>query len=105
MRALCLSEREVSRKPASSSYGFPDELVGQRLELQTRKRMTQSTFIQKWGPGGPAFHLNEEQGAWSHFADLRELLAVPKPGFGNDPHYTPHHLLRNLPLSSQSDTR
>ena len=29
--------------------------------------MTPQSFIQKWGPGGPAFHLNEEQGA-------------PKPG-------------------------
>ncbi len=42
--------------------------------------MTPQTFIQKWGPGGPAFHLNEEQGAQSHFLDLCELLAVPKPG-------------------------
>ena len=25
--------------------------------------MTPQTFIQKWGPGGPAFNLNEEQGA------------------------------------------
>ncbi|MES2402610.1 MAG: DNA methyltransferase, partial [Pseudomonadota bacterium] len=42
--------------------------------------MTPQTFIQKWGPGGPAFHLNEEQGAQSHFLDLCELLGVPKPG-------------------------
>ena len=42
--------------------------------------MTPHTFIQKWGPGGPAFHLNEEQGAQSHFLDLCELLGVPKPG-------------------------
>jgi hypothetical protein len=42
--------------------------------------MTPQTFIQKWGPGGPAFNLNEEQGAQSHFLDLCELLAVPKPG-------------------------
>ena len=42
--------------------------------------MTPKTFIQKWGPGGPAFSLNEEQGAQSHFLDLCELLAVPKPG-------------------------
>ena len=42
--------------------------------------MTPQDFIQKWGPGGPAFHLNEEQGAQSHFLDLCELLAVPKPG-------------------------
>jgi hypothetical protein len=42
--------------------------------------MTPQDFIQKWGPGGPAFGLNEEQGAQSHFLDLCELLAVPKPG-------------------------
>ena len=42
--------------------------------------MTPKTFIQKWGPGGPAFSLNEEQGAQSHFLDLCELLAVAKPG-------------------------
>jgi len=42
--------------------------------------MTPQSFIQKWGPGGPAFHLNEEQGAQSHFLDLCELLGVPKPG-------------------------
>ena len=42
--------------------------------------MTPQAFIAKWGPGGPAHHLNEEQGAQSHFLDLCELLAVPKPG-------------------------
>jgi hypothetical protein len=42
--------------------------------------MTPQDFIQKWGPGGPAHGLNEEQGAQSHFLDLCELLAVPKPG-------------------------
>ena len=42
--------------------------------------MTPQDFIQKWGPGGPAFSLNEEQGAQSHFLDLCELLGVPKPG-------------------------
>jgi hypothetical protein len=42
--------------------------------------MTPQTFIRKWGPGGPAFQLNEEQGAQSHFLDLCELLGVPKPG-------------------------
>jgi hypothetical protein len=51
--------------------------------------MTPQQFKQKWGPGGPAFHLNEEQGAQSHFLDLCELLGVPKAGkyrslrFGN----------------------
>ena len=42
--------------------------------------MTPHDFITKWGPGGPAFSLNEEQGAQSHFLDLCELLDVPKPG-------------------------
>ena len=46
--------------------------------------MTPQDFIAKWGaPGGvpgPAYGLNEEQGAQSHFLDLCELLAVPKPG-------------------------
>ncbi len=42
--------------------------------------MTSQDFIQKWGPGGPAFHLNEEQGAQSHFIDLCDVLGVPKPG-------------------------
>jgi hypothetical protein len=43
--------------------------------------MTPQDFIAKWGaPGGhpgPAYHLNEEQGAQSHFLDLCELLDVP----------------------------
>ncbi len=42
--------------------------------------MTPQAFITKWGPGGPAFELNEEQGAQSHFMDLCDLLNVPKPG-------------------------
>ncbi len=42
--------------------------------------MSPQTFIDKWGPKGPAFALNEEQGAQSHFLDLCELLDVPKPG-------------------------
>src|SRR3990167_4279311 len=42
--------------------------------------MTPQAFIAKWGPGGPAFSLNEEQGAQSHFIDLCALLGVPSPG-------------------------
>jgi hypothetical protein len=42
--------------------------------------MTPYDFTTKWGPGGPAFYLNEEQGAQSHFIDLCDLLGVPKPG-------------------------
>ena len=56
--------------------------------------MTPKTFIQKWGPGGPAFSLNEEQGAQSHFLDLCELLAVLRPG--SEPHRWPHRLCRCL---------
>lgn len=44
--------------------------------------MTPADFIAKWGPGGPAYALNEEQGAQSYFLDLCELLGVPKPGSG-----------------------
>ncbi len=46
--------------------------------------MTPQEFIAKWGAPsgnpGPAYYLNEEQGAQSHFLDLCELLDVPKPG-------------------------
>ncbi|WP_298430803.1 DNA methyltransferase [Ottowia sp.] len=45
--------------------------------------MTPAEFIAKWGPGGPSYHLNEEQGAQSHFLDLCDLLGVPKPGSGD----------------------
>ncbi len=40
--------------------------------------MTPQEFIAKWGAPngvpGPAYALNEEQGAQSHFLDLCELL-------------------------------
>ena len=42
--------------------------------------MTPQQFITKWGPGGPAYDLNERQGAQPHFMDLCELLGVPTPG-------------------------
>ena len=46
--------------------------------------MTPQAFIAKWGKpegvAGPAYALNEEQGAQSHFLDLRDLLGVAKPG-------------------------
>ena len=45
--------------------------------------MTAAEFIAKWGPGGPAYALNEEQGAQSHFLDLCDLLGVAKPGSGD----------------------
>src|ERR1035437_5189154 len=46
--------------------------------------MNPQTFIAKWGPGGPAFDLNERQGAQPHFMDLCELLGVPTPGSEGD---------------------
>jgi hypothetical protein len=46
--------------------------------------LTPQDFVAKWGPGGPAHALNEEQGAQSHFLDLCELLHVPKPGTADD---------------------
>lgn len=42
--------------------------------------MTPQAFIAKWGPGGPAYELNEEQGAQSHFIELCDLLGVSRPG-------------------------
>lgn len=41
--------------------------------------MTSSEFIAKWAAGGPAFHLNEEQGAQTYFLDLCQVLGVPTP--------------------------
>jgi hypothetical protein len=46
--------------------------------------MTPQAFIAKWGPGGPAFELNERQGAQPHFMDLCALLGVPTPGSQGD---------------------
>ncbi len=46
--------------------------------------MTPQDFIEKWGPGGPAFDLNERQGAQPHFIDLCQLLGVPTPGSQGD---------------------
>jgi hypothetical protein len=46
--------------------------------------MTPKAFIAKWGPGGPAFELNERQGAQPHFIDLCLLLCVPTPGSAGD---------------------
>ena len=46
--------------------------------------MTPQDFITKWGPGGPAFDLNERQGAQPHFIDLCQLLGVPTPGSAGD---------------------
>ena len=42
--------------------------------------MTPQAFITKWGPGGPSYSLNEEQGAQSHFMELCDVLEVPRPG-------------------------
>jgi hypothetical protein len=46
--------------------------------------MTPQEFIVKWGPGGPAYSLNERQGAQPHFIDLCQLLGVPTPGSDAD---------------------
>ena len=46
--------------------------------------MTPQDFIAKWGPHGPAFDLNERQGAQAHFMDLCALLGVPTPGSEGD---------------------
>ena len=46
--------------------------------------MNPQQFIAKWGPGGPAFDLNERQGAQPHFMDLCALLEVPTPGSQGD---------------------
>ncbi|MEN9436910.1 MAG: hypothetical protein RIR09_1565, partial [Pseudomonadota bacterium] len=46
--------------------------------------MTPQEFIQKWGPGGPAYDLNERQGAQPHFIDLCQLLGVATPGSAGD---------------------
>jgi len=46
--------------------------------------MTPQQFIAKWGLGGPAFELNERQGAQPHFIDLCQMLNVPTPGSSGD---------------------
>jgi hypothetical protein len=46
--------------------------------------MSPQDFIAKWGPGGPAFDLNERQSAQPHFIDLCQLLGVPLPGSTGD---------------------
>ena len=52
----------------------------QQLAKQKQHVTTPTDFIAQWGPGGSSAHLNEEQGAQSHFLGLCELLGVPKPG-------------------------
>jgi hypothetical protein len=46
--------------------------------------MTPQQFIAKWGPSGPAYDLNERQGAQPHFIDLCQLLGVPTPESSGD---------------------
>ena len=41
--------------------------------------MQAQAFVRKWGPGGPAFDLNERAGAQAHFIDLCRVLGVPEP--------------------------
>jgi hypothetical protein len=46
---------------------------------QGRGSMQAQAFVRKWGPGGPAFELNERAGAQAHFIDLCRVLGVPEP--------------------------
>ena len=46
--------------------------------------MNPQDFIAKWGPGGPAYDLNERQGAQAHFMDLCAVLGVATPGSSED---------------------
>jgi hypothetical protein len=46
--------------------------------------VTPQEFIAKWGSNGPAYALNERQGAQAHFIDLCQLLGVPTPGTDAD---------------------
>ena len=41
--------------------------------------MRAPAVVRKWGPGGPAFELNERAGAQAHFIDLCRVLGVPEP--------------------------
>ncbi len=41
--------------------------------------MQAQAFVRKWGPGGPAYELNERAGAQAHFIDLCRVLGVPEP--------------------------
>ena len=41
-------------------------------------------FIARWGPAGPAYRLNEEQGAQQHFIELCAVLGVRSPEGGDD---------------------
>lgn len=41
--------------------------------------MTPHDFVGKWGPGGPAWTLNERQGAQPHVIDLCAVLGVAPP--------------------------
>lgn len=41
-------------------------------------------FLNKWGPGGLGYHLNERHGAQQHFVELCDVLDVPAPVGGED---------------------
>lgn len=45
-------------------------------------------FTAKWGPGGPAYDLNERQGAQTYFIDLCNVLGVPQPSAEAGADYT-----------------
>lgn len=63
----------------------PGSHTFQALARTTMKSpMSAHEFIAKWGPGGPAYALNERAGAQSHFIDLCLLLGLPTPGSAED---------------------
>ena len=49
-------------QPAKETMSAPQQLIAE--------------FIAKWGHGGAARHLNEEQGAQQHFIELCAMLGV-----------------------------
>ena len=63
--------------------------------------MTPQEFIAKWGPSGPAYELNERQGAQAHFMDLCAVLGVPTPGSSGD-YIFEQNTLENMPVLGEA---
>ena len=81
----CLDSKDPVRR--SLKLAFPCRAATAWYAAQRllhNSRMTPQEFIAKWGPGGPAYDLNERQGAQPHFMDLCQLLGVPTPGSEGD---------------------
>jgi type II restriction/modification system DNA methylase subunit YeeA len=53
------------------------------VRQQAHESMTPQEFVAKWGHGGPAYGLNERQGAQAHFLDLCSVLGVGPPSDPN----------------------